>query len=166
MSQVRSPDESVPSIYQRLACSVFNSGVGRHFRFAISDSCCCWGGTVRVRRTVRVPRRTMPAINHGSRHEQTAHPVLVCSSPVQLDVSHVWDLHHRLRHHARDGRVESVVPHLLALGRHQSRDGGGLTRHHELARAVGPEGAPESGPTRGPQRHIAPSASLPARGTR
>jgi hypothetical protein len=38
MPQVWRPDESVPSIPQRRACSVFNSGVDRHFRFAISTS--------------------------------------------------------------------------------------------------------------------------------
>src|SRR6266850_6931371 len=84
-------------------------------------------------------------------------PDLFCAqavrSPLPLDVSHVWGLYHRLRHHACDERVEFVVSHLLALRRHQGWDGGGLTRHRELARAVGPEGAraPESRPTRGPQ---------------
>ena len=70
MSQVRRPDESVPSIPQRRACSVFNAGVDRRFRFAISASCCCWGRTVRVRRTVRVDLAHDTG-NHGSRHEQT-----------------------------------------------------------------------------------------------
>jgi hypothetical protein len=76
MPQARRPDESVPSIPQRRACSVFNSGVDRHFRFVISASLPARGDAACVQ--ARLSRVTRSEHSH---HNSVAGGSAYCTWP-------------------------------------------------------------------------------------